>query len=74
MRRLAPTLPPKVEELTPASAAPSNLHSLVSARLEALKSRPLLSTLFHTTADLLSDTDDCIDAHAEVAEIHVTLK
>jgi len=51
MRRLAPTLPPKVEELTPASAAPSNLHSLVSARLEALKSRPLLSTLFHTTAD-----------------------
>jgi len=53
MRRLAPTLPPKVEELTPAStsAAPSNLHSLVSARMEALKTRPLLSALFHSTAD-----------------------
>jgi len=52
MRRLAPTLPPKVEELTPAtSTAPSNLHSLVTARMEALKTRPLLSALFHSTAD-----------------------
>ena len=51
MRRLAPTLPPKVEELTPASAAPSNLHSLVTARVEALKTRPFLSALFHSTAD-----------------------
>ena len=51
MRRLAPTLPPTVEELTPANAAPSNLHSLVTARLEALKTRPLLSALFHSMAD-----------------------
>ena len=52
MRRLAPTLPPKVEELTPVTtAAPSNLHSLVTARLEALKTRPFLSALFHSTAD-----------------------
>jgi len=52
MRRLAPTLPPKVEELTPATtAAPSNLHSLVTARLEALKTRPFLSAIFHSTPD-----------------------
>ena len=30
--------------------------------------------LIHTTAELLSDTDDCVDAHAEIADIHVTLK
>ena len=52
MRRLAPTLPAKVEELTPATtAAPSNLHSLVTARLEALKTRPFLSAIFHSTPD-----------------------
>jgi len=50
IRRLAPALPAKVEELVPA-AAPSNLHTMVASSLESLKSKPLLSALFHVTPE-----------------------
>jgi len=50
MRRLAPALPAKVEELVPA-AAPSNLHTMVASSLESLKSRPLLAAVFHVAPE-----------------------